>query len=418
MEKTDFDFSYDYRHDAKKDGFFLFNGLLLGDSLIETINKEQTSKSAANEKSLERTEKAMQAAHEARVNLKLRLKKNTNIEDHNLIRTDTVRMYRFPPLPHRADPHVKIYDKREVLLRYQNVEAIASDREEKQHIKGRLDITRRMGNTRSLITIKSGWRQEFDELERNHPNFSEVIDYMRSSYSVAELSGLVATPGAILLDGPAGCGKTYFAGKLAALMGVKKTHVSLESTQSSFELDGLAEGYKNSKPGLFYQSLMTCDHANQFFLLDEVCKISGDDRHSPASVLFQILEKSTAVNFVDKCENYRNLDCSHFFFVATSNRYENIDVALRSRMRRFQIGMPSDPSIIIMNLFSELKTRKGPNFSDFQLEYAAIELLCQQSPRRIRQLIEDALGSAIYNSRMTIKVKDLKVEKVKPSIGF
>lgn len=123
-------------------------------------------------------------------------------------------------------------------LRYKNIGAIASDNDERRQIKARLDAVRASGDRRLLVTISDNWRAELNRLEENHQNFSGVIDYIRAAYATAELHDRVARPGNILLDGPPGCGKTYFAKKLAECMGVKFRSISMESMQAGFELLG------------------------------------------------------------------------------------------------------------------------------------------------------------------------------------
>lgn len=405
-----------------RDGYDLYkNALLVPLSLIAEIDREDKRLQALRAEISEKSQAEESQEKERKKAEKIKLSAEINdleIGETVDIDIDTIRSYRFPAPPPFGVPCVKIYDRRAVLRRYKNISSIASDSDERKQIKARLDLVRASGDRRLLVTISDNWRAELDQLEENHQNFSHVIDYMRAAYATAELHDRVARPGNILLDGPPGCGKTFFSKKLAEFMGVKFRSISMESMQASFELLGVSDGYRNSKTGILYDYLVSCTHANQLILLDEVCKIAGDDRYSPLSALYRLLEKETAKTFNDLSENYLKLDYSHAFFVCTSNNYENIDYALRSRLRRFQIEMPDDATAIIWNIFGALKAEMPGPFGFMQLSDCALKVLMQQSPRRIKQLLEDGLGSALYDRRNDVLARDIKVEKIKSSIGF
>lgn len=407
---------YYYTRDAERDlkaGYDLYkNALLVPLSLKAEIDLEEKRLKALSAESFAKSEEKFPENND---DLESAI---VVADDDDEIDANLIRDFPFPQTPDSSIACVKIYDRRAVLRRYKNIDSISSDSDERKQIKSRMDLVRASGDRRLLVTISDSWREDLNRLEENHQNFSHVIDYMRAAYATAELHDGVARPGNILLDGPPGCGKTYFAKKLAEFMSVKFRSISMESKQAGFELMGTANGYRNSSTGILYDYLVSCTHANQLILLDEVCKIAGDDRYSPLSALYRLLEKETAKTFNDLSENYLKLDYSHAFFVCTSNNYENIDYSLRSRLRRFEIKMPDDATVIVWNIFNALKAEMPGPFGYMRLSNCAVKVLMQQSPRRIKQLLEDGLGAALYERRSDVLASDIKVEQVKPSIGF
>jgi ATP-dependent Lon protease len=236
--------------------------------------------------------------------------------------------------------------------------------------------------------------------------------------AVAERIDGVPRPANILLNGPPGCGKTYFARKLAACFATEFHAIHLESIQTASEIVGDSDSYRSAAPGMLYNFLTNGKFGNPLILLDEICKMSGDSRFTPGSALLRLLEKETAKEFADNAENWCKLDMSMVFFVATSNTLDTISAPIRSRLKTFEIDMPKDPAAIILNIFDQAIDANYMAFAHMTLSTPALSALMSQSPRRIRQLIEDALGKALYEGRETVMACDVQVEPVKKSIGF
>ena len=323
----------------------------------------------------------------------------------------------FPYLFASLSPQLKILSKHQVWARYEQLATITADRDEAKKIKAQLDLIRERGEFRNLVTVPPTWRSDLDTLGENHPNFAKVVQYLRTVCARALAGDSVMRPGNILLDGPPGCGKTYFAKKLAGVFGMDFHEIHLEATQTAGEIIGDSDSYHDAKPGKLFDIITTGSTTSPLILMDEICKQSGDSRFNPASALYRIFEKETAKTFTDTKEHWLSLDVSHIFLVCTSNAYENIEPALRSRLKRFSIEMPADPTAIIHSIFVQLMNSNSTG-GEMALSSSAVESLMTQAPRRIRQLLEDAIGSALYHERNVVLPEDLDIELARAPMGF
>ena len=82
-----------------------------------------------------------------------------------------------------------------------------------------MQTLRSRGEFRRLAVVGNDWRQRLDDLEASFPTFWEVIDYLRVMYTLAEHGTGALRLDPILLNGPPGCGKSYFAECLGKCIG-------------------------------------------------------------------------------------------------------------------------------------------------------------------------------------------------------
>jgi hypothetical protein len=65
--------------------------------------------------------------------------------------------------------------------------------------------------THRRCALPDDWRQGLQQLKAIHPNFAAVVDLVECEFTLAEVSKKPAVLPPILLNGPPGCGKTYWA---------------------------------------------------------------------------------------------------------------------------------------------------------------------------------------------------------------
>ena len=175
------------------------------------------------------------------------------------------------------------------------------------------------GSVRKLATISTTWRDDLAGIERKFPNFGDVIDYLRAAFAVASHGDGVPMLTPILLSGPPGIGKSYFAMHFAEYFGAGFQTVHIETAQTSSVLSGSAEHWGNTKTGMVFNALLEGAYANPVFFLDEIDK-AFEGEHDPLMSLYALLESATARTFTDSSYPWLpGIDASRIVWVCTCN---------------------------------------------------------------------------------------------------
>jgi ATP-dependent Lon protease len=158
-------------------------------------------------------------------------------------------------------------------------------------------------------------------------------------------------------------------------------------------------------------------YANPTFFLDEIDKVTAT-QYDPLGALYALLEPGTARTHADLSWPFLHLDCSRINYIAACNEPSNIPAPIVSRLRRFDIPEPTAEQALIIasKIIGEEQKRHGAQvaFSD-----AAVDALCRLAPRRMRQIVQEALGRVLLHERDVVRAEDFPVaEKPRRSIGF
>lgn len=140
----------------------------------------------------------------------------------------------------------------------------------------------------------------------------------------------------LLLNGPAGVGKTSIAKSIAKVLGKKFQVIKLGGMSSSADLDGHDKNWKTPGPGAIAKAIKESGSFAPVILLDEIDKIGTSKEHgTPHDALLFILD-SDNTSVVD---NYLEIpiDLSKIFFIATCNDKSKIDPILLDRMEIMDI---------------------------------------------------------------------------------
>jgi len=251
---------------------------------------------------------------------------------------------------------------------------------------------RRVGLARSIDAVLA--------LERSHPHFSEVIQFVADRIAMQKVSRRPVRLPPMMLFGPPGVGKTHFCEALAAVLHVPVRRHPMDQAETSSALLGSDLSWGNTRYGLVFELLALGDHANPVVILDELDKAgrtysSSGSLTSPTSVLHSLLEPVSALRARDISVDIE-LDASLITWIATANYPWLVAPTLRSRMKEFLINMPTaEQSLLVAtSVVAQAIKDSGINWSEVP-DRRFIAAVAHLSAREIYQATATAAATAV-----------------------
>jgi hypothetical protein len=131
----------------------------------------------------------------------------------------------------------------------------SSDEHAKARLRATVQCLMKSTLVRHLAVPSQRWQSQLDGLRERFPNFGRAIDeVIAPSFAVAAAGGRIR-PAPLLLLGPPGCGKSFFAASLAEMLRTPTFQVDMSAASIGSILDGLAIYWGNSGPGLVFKTL-------------------------------------------------------------------------------------------------------------------------------------------------------------------
>jgi ATP-dependent Lon protease len=265
----------------------------------------------------------------------------------------------------------------------------------------------RLGGQR--FTVKPSALPEMDALFDELPNFSEVLDDIRKHLALCvDSDDSVELPPMLLLGAP-GIGKTYFARKVAGLLGTGFGFVPMSSLTAGWVLSGASSQWKNAKPGKVFDTFLNGDYANPVIVVDELDKTSSDGQYDPLGALYELLEIQTATRFVDEFVELP-IDASGAVWLATANEAARIPEPLLNRLAVYEIEAPDTAGSVRIaeSIYGEIRNTHdwGRQFPE-TLSASALDKLASLPPREMRRTIHSAFGNAKLTGRSEVGADDI-----------
>jgi len=263
------------------------------------------------------------------------------------------------------------------------------------------------GGTR--LTVKPSGVPAMEALYEELPNFAEVLDDVRKHIALCASSNDCMELPPVLLLGDPGIGKTHFGKRLAHLLSTGFGFCSMSSMTAGWVISGASSQWKNAKPGKVFDTILHGTYANPVIMVDEIDKASAESQYDPLGALYSLLERETAIEFVDEFVEIP-IDASNVVWIATANDGSRIPEPILNRMNVYEIAAPDrEGSVkIAQSIYSDIRGSHdwGKAFPE-HLADAVADKLAESSPREMRRILMNAFGNAKLAGRDEIAAVDV-----------
>ncbi|GGG47920.1 hypothetical protein GCM10010964_39130 [Caldovatus sediminis] len=179
-------------------------------------------------------------------------------------------------------------------------------------------------------------------LAESAPGFAAPLAEIRRALALAAHAGRAAPRlRPILLVGPPGVGKTWFARRVAQALDLPFSALNLGGATDNRSLAGTARGWSGATPAWPIAEIARLGAPNPVFFLDEVEKAGGsrDSNGRAHDTLLAMVEPESAGAWFDECLR-TTADLRHVLWILAANETRGIPAPLLSRLSVHRIEPP------------------------------------------------------------------------------
>ena len=233
-----------------------------------------------------------------------------------------------------------------------------------------------------------------DTLFKLHPNFTELLTFLRGIFLDCIASGVGFGSPNILLVGSPGIGKTHFMNALSEALGLSYMICSGGVLDDALTLVGTDPKYSGAAPGSLAMLVIESDDYNQLLLFDEIDKIGAEGSHPIMPVLLAMLEDETACQFRDNFFGAA-FDLSGVSVVATANSISGLPPELLSRFLVFNIPDPTEQQLRAVAMMMLRDFRSTRLFLSEKVSKEFLDKCSTFLPRDLKKALAGAVGEAL-----------------------
>lgn len=178
------------------------------------------------------------------------------------------------------------------------------------------------------------------DLRRRVPWMSDVIDIVEERMALLGAVGRSWTSlPPILVRGPSGIGKSYFAMRLAKAIGLGFAETSLSGSTDNREMEGTSKGYINPRPSFPVVSISRLGTANPLLFVDEIDKVDSNRWGDPRRTLLTMIDGDTGSRYPDVGLS-AVCDISKVSWLFACNDHQSLETALMDRLEVVVVRAP------------------------------------------------------------------------------
>lgn len=205
-------------------------------------------------------------------------------------------------------------------------------------------------------------------LDDHHYGMKDVKERIVEYLAVRSLLKEEGKGTILCLAGPPGVGKTSIAKSLAESLGRSFHRIALGGVRDESEIRGHRRTYVGAMPGKIMMALKKAGTSNPVILLDEIDKMSSDQRGDPASAMLEVLDPEQNKNFSDHYIEVE-YDLSKVMFIMTANDLSRIPGPLRDRMEIINLsGYTPQEKLEIGKRYLLKKATKNNGLTDHEVQ--------------------------------------------------